>query len=224
MAILGNAWAFLRRYRFQIAPWLLFGGLAMTGYLNAVIGWTLFITAIILFASPVVERALGSKLTFDPFPKTPAKRKQIFVLNEPLSHLLAFVFIGIAVYAIAISGRHLINISIQVKSQSAQEATSQKTELITVTDKSLHDQRVVLDGYRYVRCKFTRVYFEFNGGPCEIEDCVVDTRHLGVESTNSAVMGALALLTTFRLLPPDVVSRPGYSGEKPFFPPFDKGT
>jgi hypothetical protein len=35
------------------------GGLQMTGYTNAGIGWTLFILAALLFVSPAIEHALG---------------------------------------------------------------------------------------------------------------------------------------------------------------------
>lgn len=214
-------WSKIRPYRFGIAAAALSSSLQLMGFTNQTLGAILLALSVVLFLSPVLEHLAGISLSFDRYPKVPKKKKTVLVLNEPISHLLAVVFVGLAVYAVAFSGQRSVSISIQVTPQG-EEAPEDAANLTLIRGKSFHDEPVILDGHRYVGCTFSRVEFQYDGGYYEILDSKLDLCCIGVTSRNQAIIRVMDLLHRLQLLPADVKSDVYYPGEKVPFLPFGK--
>ncbi|MCO6419679.1 hypothetical protein JYK14_26435 [Siccirubricoccus sp. KC 17139] len=93
---------------------------------------------------------------------------------------------------------------------------------ITIIGKTFRNERVILDGYSYVRCKFTNVTFVYNGTtPVQLSNNVI--QGCFVASDMAAISGAWALLKGLNFIkdtiafemPPGNVVSPAVMGGDP---------
>lgn len=87
---------------------------------------------------------------------------------EP-SALIIFGLIGVALCALLAASGYIWQQSFQSQPSTTIKTSSNQAELITIEGRFFQNQRVVLDGFRYVNCTFTSVTLVFNGGKFSLE-------------------------------------------------------